>query len=87
MKGKQDHTLYCAYNDLVPLFIRSGYLVVQNTVEKIKNLKSLDNHYRIIAALDQNRSFGNFLDLEDFEDEEKALKANLIDIQLEVDEQ
>jgi alpha-glucosidase/lysosomal alpha-glucosidase len=28
MKGKQDHTLYCAYNDLVPLFIRSGYLVV-----------------------------------------------------------
>lgn len=61
-------------------------MVVQNTVEKIKNIKSLDNHYRIIAALNQNKSFGNFLDLDDFEDEEKTLKAKVIDINLEVEE-
>jgi alpha-glucosidase/lysosomal alpha-glucosidase len=28
MKGLTDHTIYCSYNDLVPLFIRSGYLVI-----------------------------------------------------------
>ncbi|CAD8111009.1 unnamed protein product [Paramecium sonneborni] len=85
-KGKQDHTLYCSYNEIVPIFIRSGYLVIQNIKEIIKNIKSLDNHYRLIAAPMNSEAKGIFADLDNFEDEEKAIEADIINLKLIVQE-
>ncbi|CAD8093798.1 unnamed protein product [Paramecium sonneborni] len=85
-QGQQDHVIYCSYNDLAPIFIRSGYLILQNSKELISNVKSLDNHYRLIAAIQNQISIGIFADLDNFEDEEKAIKAQLIDLKLEIKE-
>lgn len=56
--------------------------MIQNTKEIIKNLKSLDNHYRIIAAPMNQEAKGVFADLDNFEDEEKSLEAEIINIKL-----
>ncbi|CAD8187090.1 unnamed protein product [Paramecium pentaurelia] len=83
-KGQQDHILHCSYSDITPIFIRSGYLILQNTKESIQNVKSLDNHYRLIAAISNLVSIGVLADLKDFENEEEAINAQLINFKLEI---
>ncbi len=62
--------------DLVPLFLRAGYLIPFQPKKVIKNTKSLDNDIQIIAALTNKNythdtsinyySEGVILNLEDF---------------------
>lgn len=47
-------------------------------------MKSLDNHYRLIAAISNLVSIGVLADLKDFENEEEAINAKLIDFKLEI---
>lgn len=47
-------------------------------------MKSLDNHYRLIAAVSKSIAIGVFADMKDFENEEEAEKALLINFKLEI---